>query len=175
MSDALTDINRDQERNEKYEIFLENLIKYLKNPIKINYEDLENAAKDVDSVGRGYWGSKTNIASKLEEKVKKLLNKDKEEWCKLLLQTYGTYLYEKFKAVSPFKEKTLLFTEEHSIYPEGIDIRIEGLTKAVKEKIKDKKPKEYFYTPKYILIIPTDNLEKILKETIEKAEVICIK
>lgn len=174
MSDALTDIARDQERNERYRIFLETLANYLKDPVEKNYDLLKKAAEDVDEVRGGYWSGRTKIASNLKERTENLLNKNIEEWSKLLDSVYGTEFYKKFRSISPFKNKTLIFIEEHRAYSEGKDIRIEFFANMIEEKIKEIRPKESFYSPKYVLILPF-NLKKTLEEIIKQAKVICVR
>ena len=84
MSDAGTDIARDQERCELVELFNYRLIDFLEVPNNNTYFKLRHSAKEVDSVGKGYWSSKTNLLSKVNIGITKLSQGDVSLWDQLL-------------------------------------------------------------------------------------------
>ena len=83
MSDALSDISRDQRRGNGYCKFFNLLADYL---IKKDNDDgllkkLIKVAKDTDDIsGRGYFSGPSSLANGLEDKIKLLKNGDKNEW-----------------------------------------------------------------------------------------------
>ena len=68
MSDAMSDIARDEKRNLAYAIYLEKVQKYINNPTKENLKKVLKAAKYADSIPAGYWGLKTSLAKGLKKK-----------------------------------------------------------------------------------------------------------
>jgi len=108
MSDALTDISRDQRRIESFENYLLVLLDYLKNPININLKRIIQAAQEVDNIGNGYWGVKTNLSKNLKKRLKLLLAHDEKEWLVLLNSIDSNSLRKQFKNLSPFKNKIII-------------------------------------------------------------------
>ncbi len=79
MSDGLSQIARDEEREEKHQIYMLKLFDYLFEETSSNYNLLKKAAQDVDSVRGGYWcPSRTKIESKLDETLKRFKIKDEK-------------------------------------------------------------------------------------------------
>jgi hypothetical protein len=69
MSDALSEIERDRERRERFEIFERLKEKYAHNPTIENREAVIKAAKSVDEIKGGYFLSKryhTNYSHDIE-------------------------------------------------------------------------------------------------------------
>lgn len=111
MSDALSDIARDERRAKELEKYLSALLDYLKNQIDENFLKVKQAAENVDSVGRGYWRGSTNFAKTLKEDVEALLKGDKKEWINILMivKDLSYYsLFKKFLESSPFKDRILI-------------------------------------------------------------------
>ena len=94
MSDALTDLAKDNMRGEKlYKYFLK-LIEYLKVPEEEKRLELINASDEVDSISGGYFISRTRIKERLEKQLNNLQEGNKEEWAKVLRQIrYGSEMY----------------------------------------------------------------------------------
>lgn len=120
MSDALTDIARDQRRAENHEDFCFVLADYLDEPTDEKKAELADAAVRCDAVPRGYWGDRTKLAKGLDKWLSDLFRKqDRVAWANLLLSVHDIYclrsrkrwkcsLYDKLKSFSPFAGK--LFT-----------------------------------------------------------------
>ena len=109
MSDAYTEIARDEER---YKRMIEHL-RALKNCLEFSgdsgkFLDLHNRALDTAEAcdalqGTGYWTQETNIAEGIREQIAGLLAFDTNAWTKFLATLQGDYLVE-FKKLSPFKD-----------------------------------------------------------------------
>ena len=82
MSDALSDIARDQERGEYLDNFYKNLTDYLENPSDEKLGNLKRIAEMTDSVRGGYWGGKTNLLKNLEKRLKELGEGNKNSWAR---------------------------------------------------------------------------------------------
>ncbi len=109
MSDALTDIARDNARGEAYEKYLGALKAFLVYPTTRRKWDVVKAAEAVDIVRGGYWSrGQTTLASRLEERLTALVSGDKDAWAKLLSAIKGGPLFGDFKDISPFKGKLLI-------------------------------------------------------------------
>lgn len=105
MSDALTDIARDQRRGTLFEDYLANLANYLEKPNKKKYKVLKDSAELVDSVPRGYWGGSTSLSNGIGIYIKRLKEGDKTTWGKLLNVSKGREQYNQLIKISPFKDK----------------------------------------------------------------------
>jgi len=128
MSDALTDIARDDRRAKAYRGYFGRLYDYLQESSKENYKKLEEAAKETDAVPRGYWGSPTNLEKWLKERVKKLKQGDKIEWARILRRNIDYRVHEKLKAISPFANKVLINVDFGCGF---VNIKLEGLESIV--------------------------------------------
>jgi len=73
MSDAMTDIARDEERGRLYENYLKALRAFLKNPTKRNKKEVIEMAKQTDSVRGGYSSGETSLSKNIEAAISKLL------------------------------------------------------------------------------------------------------
>ena len=100
MSDAFSDIGRDEEREKFMNKYFNALADYLENDSLANGGVLIISAQRVDSVKRGYFGKETNITSWLSEITKKLKEKDKKFWGQLLEEAKFSDSYEKLKKLS---------------------------------------------------------------------------
>jgi hypothetical protein len=110
MTDALSAIARDNEREGKYEAYLRSILGYLKNPADEMYEKLADSAKSVDSVVGGYWGTgSTRLSESLEKKTMLLKKGDQKTWPRFLNEIYETDMYKEAKAISPFSGNDLTF------------------------------------------------------------------
>lgn len=84
MSDALTDIARDERRIEAIEAYLTALADWLENPDEERAAAVHQAATKADSIRRGYWYGPTNLSGGLEQRMAALKTGDKAAWDKLL-------------------------------------------------------------------------------------------
>ncbi|MFH1978986.1 MAG: hypothetical protein ABII97_01185 [Patescibacteria group bacterium] len=163
MSDALTDIVRDQRRGWNYHNFLGVLTDYLeKKPDdrKLLGQVVE-AAENTDAVRGGYWGGQTRLSMGIKEKVKLLREGDRTEWAKLLAQTVSDpSIYQRLKVISPFPDALLV----HVDYGCGF-VTIKGeLEKFFTKLIRDQKGWKTYDADKYAVILPlpeTENVEII--------------
>jgi hypothetical protein len=89
MTDALSEIARDQERDGNFGIYILNVFKFLNNSTTENYLSLNDSAKNVDSVRGGYWnpGYKTKLENGLVKFLIKLENRNQKAWDFILKYT----------------------------------------------------------------------------------------
>lgn len=109
MSDALTDLYRDQQRSSNFSNFHDILAKYLKGFVSI--KAVEDAADAIDAIRGGYWSGQTNVADGVRQLVEGLKSGDRRIWLGLLRQSYKGYfdpVYSELKKLSPFKDKVLI-------------------------------------------------------------------
>lgn len=113
MSDALTDISRDEQRARNFARFLVALQNWLCDSSKKDYKKVVEAAKSTDAVRRGYWGGETSISVNIEERLKKLKNGNKNEWAKVLSWIINGHWREfhELKKFSPFNDKLLFMVD----------------------------------------------------------------
>lgn len=115
MSDALTDIARDQERGAFFQRYLLRIKEYVLNPNSDTSKAVVEAAETVDSIRRGYWTSETDLSENIENRLKRLVSEDKivkeAEWAKLLGIAIKSSQFQELKALSPFADKTVAFVD----------------------------------------------------------------
>ncbi len=89
MSDALSDIARDEEREENFGFYMLNVFRFLNNPTADNYLSANDSARKVDSVHGSYWypGYKTRLENRLVELLIDLENKIPKAWSFILEYT----------------------------------------------------------------------------------------
>ncbi len=82
MTDALSEIARDQERDENFGVYTLNVFRFLNNSMTENYLSLNDSARKVDSVYGGYWSPRyrTKLESRLVEFLIDLENKNLKAW-----------------------------------------------------------------------------------------------
>lgn len=114
MSDAFSDIAADQERGRHFEYFLFKAKEYVINPTSDTLKIAVEAAKEVDSVGHGYWEGRTNLGNNAENSLQRLIANDttvkETEWAKLLGLAINSFQFKELKALSPFASK-LVFVD----------------------------------------------------------------
>ncbi len=108
MSDALTDIARDERRAQLYADYLQALRVFLQDQTPENKEAIMIAAAATDQIRRGFHSSRTNLVKKISETIDLLVSGDKGTWAKLLFNLMIESDIEAFKALSPFAGKMLL-------------------------------------------------------------------
>jgi hypothetical protein len=113
MSDALTDIARDNERAEKENVMLDSIIAYLENTAaKSNLKKVLDAAESTDGVRGGYWGRGTNFRKNMEERLAGLVARDEESWAKFLAPLLEDWIhFKKLKVLSPFADYMLALVD----------------------------------------------------------------
>lgn len=111
MSDALTDISRDQERGRRYDTFLKALKAYLKEPTPDNRGEVVRLAQETDEVVGGYFGGRTRLAEDIEKKLDLLSGGDRAAWAKFLFSLHDTRDFKDLKKLSPFAGKLLVVAD----------------------------------------------------------------
>ena len=99
MSDAFTDLARDQRRFDAYRKYLKCLVSHIEHSSDESYKDLKESANAVDSIKAGYWGKQTNISDSIDEQLSKIKVKDEKtikELAEILEKTYIPYSKEIF-------------------------------------------------------------------------------
>ena len=114
MSDALSEIARDQERSEKHEIFVLKLFEYLSMSTQEMYNSLKGSAREVDSVQRGYWyPGHTYIEERVDKTMEELQNRNPECW--------NFYInHAKNVSTENINEMIKALTNLRDIYPEFV-------------------------------------------------------
>jgi hypothetical protein len=84
MSDALTEIARDQKRNELYLRYVDLLVEFLNDSTAERKDAVIEAATSVDEVIGGYFGARTGFSQGLEDGLESLANKDRGAWDRFL-------------------------------------------------------------------------------------------
>lgn len=158
MSDALTDIGRDEERRRNFDEYLANVKKYLENQTAENLAKVLKTAEDTDSVRGGYWSGKTNLRKNAEASLAELLANDKKAWTKFLSMLLANEhpMFQELKAMSPFKGKMLIFVD----YGCGF-VHLKGeLQSMLDTYIRQNKNLRIYDGDKYLVALPMPDLEK---------------
>lgn len=103
MSDAFTDIQRDNERARCYERFLLAFIDYFKSggaKVKLK-KQLYELAEETDEIPRGFHGGKTALVKELDADLERFRAKDYETWRAFLERHEGNDHYDALLSVSP--------------------------------------------------------------------------
>jgi hypothetical protein len=110
VSDALTDIARDERREEYFCDYIEKILSFLEG--RATQESVVEAARTCDVVPRGYWGGKTSLAVNTSKLLDEILANKKETWA-WILHTSGerhpclSKTHKKLKALSPWPQKQM--------------------------------------------------------------------
>ena len=109
MSDALTDIARDQRRNRGFAAFISAILDFVKDPTEEARDTAMNLARSCDDVPRGYWGEKTNLTEQATKLLLDILSADKTAWGWLLLVSseVDTLAYRHLRRLSPWPTKEM--------------------------------------------------------------------
>lgn len=117
MSDALTDISRDEQRAKNFSKYLSALKSYLTDSSRKNFTKVIEAAKSTDAVRSGYWGGQTSISVNIKERLKKLRNGNNTEWARTLSWLMSCLIKDdwrhfwELKKLSPFSDKLLFMVD----------------------------------------------------------------
>lgn len=88
MSDAMTDIARDSDRERlACKVFIA-MLTFLEDETDENHKAMMDACKEMDSIPSGYWGGRTNSADTIANKIKRLKAGDDSLWCDLYADLY---------------------------------------------------------------------------------------
>lgn len=162
MSDAFTDIARDERRAQNYTEYLETLFKYLTGTE--TEEGLIESSKQVDDVPRGFWNGRTELAS--EENLnqsKKLKAGDDEAWLKFLTTLQGE-TQKKFQKISPFANKHILSIRQD--WKSIFKVNSQSLREFLNSKTPEKKhPSSSFH---YVVVLDTQVLDDAQVQVIEE-------
>lgn len=103
MSDALTDIARDQERYKRTMAYLSALKVFLKHPTPEKRLAVIESVRRLDEYSyHGYWTGPTQESVGIEQRLDKLVGGDSVEWRGFLERINDAYIFIVFKALSPF-------------------------------------------------------------------------
>jgi len=106
MSDANTDIARDEERNKRIMAYIEVLRDYLASPAPEKRSAVIETARHLDDYKyHGYWTGPTTESSGIEERLDKLVEGDAEAWANFLKRFNEGPILEEFKALSPIHNR----------------------------------------------------------------------
>ncbi|MFA5173743.1 MAG: hypothetical protein WC438_01020 [Candidatus Pacearchaeota archaeon] len=132
MTDAFSDISRDEERDELWGVCLRDIAIYLQKPTKKNKKLVMETAKAIDSVKGSYREvPKTNLTASLESNLEPLKNQDKTVWARLLFSLEkDSEIYQQLKSLSPFKDLALIYN--------GKGCFLEQLYNLVQQQLKQK-------------------------------------
>ncbi len=72
MSDAITDLGRDQERNELLGAYRKALDEFILHRTSANRQAVVEAARAVDEIRRGFCTGRTNLSNAIEERLDRL-------------------------------------------------------------------------------------------------------
>lgn len=115
MSDGMSEIARDQERQSARDIYHRTLADWLESPTAELHAKMMAAAAAVDSVRRGYFTGETDLVSRAAARAEKLKAGDELEWARLLtpIVQQGAHNWEgeienRLYNLSPFKGRLLI-------------------------------------------------------------------
>ncbi|NCN07580.1 hypothetical protein GW933_02690 [Candidatus Falkowbacteria bacterium] len=108
MSDALTDMARDERRSRLFNDYLNSLRLFILDPTEENKVAVVKSVSTVDDVPRGFCGVRTSLARDIEDKIELLKKGDKQAWSKLLFSLKDSPEFNVFKAISPFAGKMII-------------------------------------------------------------------
>lgn len=113
MSDALTEINRDQWRQEAFERYLGALCAWAESGFTAEGRiPVRAAAEDTDLVRGGYWSSATNLSARIDIRLDDLAAGDKPTWARLLRAAADEYrIKDRLMKVSPFSPMQPVFVD----------------------------------------------------------------
>lgn len=140
MSDGMSDIARDEERGELFQFYLLKVKKYVLNPDLNTFKAVVEAAEETDSVGRGYWGGRSNLKCNIENHLNGLVSEDKTiketEWAKLLGLAIRTPQFQMLKALSPFTDNMIVSVDYGMgfVHIEGFEFFKHLISKAIKNQ-----------------------------------------
>ncbi|MEK7646846.1 MAG: hypothetical protein AAB378_00540 [Patescibacteria group bacterium] len=158
MSDAMTDMYRDAERDRHFDAYLKSVKEYLENPKTENLVKVLEAAENTDNVHGGYWGGTTNLRKYVEKLLAQLRANDKEAWTKFLSMLLANKhpIFQEFKAMSPFKDKLLILVD----YGCGFVTMKSELQNMLDECISQGKNLKTYDADKYLVALPMPDLGK---------------
>ena len=125
MSDALTDIARDERRGGMVSLYYESLVEWLKDKTEDKATKVRQAAKNADSLSGGYFTGRTSISEQLDDRMRRLATNDEPVWIDTIADLQP-FCARPLIELSPFKEMTLILYKQPyaaSVYPGGRECR----------------------------------------------------
>lgn len=156
MSDALTDIARDQERGRLFDEYLESLRLYLIDPTQESKNKVLALASRTDSVSRGYFGGRTNLKEETEKRIDSLQQGNEEAWAKFLFSLEDRHVFQIFKALSPFANKLVIAVD----YGCGF-VNFHGdVESLIEDIVRKNKGWKTYDTDDYLVVLNKPNINK---------------
>jgi hypothetical protein len=164
MSDALTDISRDEARSRAFSEYAAVLLDYVKD--KATLKRVTEAAECVDGVPQGYWGSRTSFSEGAKDTAEKLKAGDPATWAQMIFNLKDSWsdwnLYAEYKKLSPFDEKAQL------LYVDFSDTWDDKLKPLFSDAIKNAGlcTSQFEGGDRYLLVIDQKVLDEIVKSAV---------
>lgn len=159
MSDALTDISRDQQRASAYHRYLVAIIHWVESGHGAEQRTaVKEAAEATDLVRGGYWGGGTNISGRIEERLTALETGDPQQWGRLMMEAsdeWNPEVKSRLQAASPWKDGALVFAD----YGIGF-VHYQGALDRLIMKAIEARGGTTFHGEKHLLILPADILDQ---------------
>ncbi|MBM3255915.1 MAG: hypothetical protein FJZ04_00365 [Candidatus Moranbacteria bacterium] len=156
MSDALTDIARDEQRGRLWSKYLYAIEVFLEEPTNNNRRRVAELARETDSVRGGYMSGITNLQENLEETLNGLMKGNKEVWVKFLsTMRNAPDLFKRFKSISPFPDKLFILVD----YGCGFVNFYGELEEFVRSLIENSKGWQTYDGDKYALVLDMPAIE----------------
>src|SRR3546814_7473341 len=112
MSDALSDIARDEQRHTAFGRYLVALADWCEASSAETIEAVRAAAEESDVVRGGYGSSPTRLVARLNKTMEALAERDERAWVRLLLIAADfPDIAQRIRALSPFAGKVLMLAD----------------------------------------------------------------
>lgn len=160
MSDALSEIARDQQRATAFVDYLMKLCDWAESGFASEKrEAVKAAASDTDMIRGGYWGSSTNLMARIDQRLDALAAGDPKQWGRLLHAAddeWNPAIKDRLRAASPFKTGVIAFTDYGCGFVRYNRSFDELLAKAIAAK-----GGTAFDCEKHLLVLPDDLFDRI--------------
>jgi len=115
MSDALSEITRDQQRANAFQAYLLSICEWSATGFSAEGRAaVKEAANDTDLIRGGYWGSSTNLMERIDKRLDALAGGDPKQWARLLHAADDEWYLDikaRLRAASPFKDGVIAFAD----------------------------------------------------------------
>lgn len=167
MSDALSEIARDQQRASAFVDYLMKLSEWAEAGFPPEgREAVKAAASDTDMIRGGYWGSSTNLMARIDQRLDDLAAGDPKQWGRLLHAAddeWNPTIRDRLRAASPFKDGVIAFAD----YGHGF-VRYSSSFDELLAKAITAKGGTAFDCEKHMLVIPEDVFDRIEIVTLQE-------
>lgn len=168
MSDALSEIARDQERNSAFQQYLLALCRWCEAGFSPEMRtEVIKAAEDTDLVRGGYWGSSTNLLARIEKRLDLLAAGDLKQWGRLIQASDDEWTHDirqRVLAASPFKDRAVgLIAYGHGF----VRFHSDGF-EALLSKAIQKKGGTTFKGETHLIVMPQDIFDHIEVVTLQE-------